>query len=52
MVCAGIYAVLIQTVSFTTEHHRLPVGSYGIHDPSCVYIFKTGAVAKSIFHAH
>ena len=36
MVCVGIYAVLIQSVAFTTDH-RLPVESHGIYDPFGVH---------------
>lgn len=52
MVCVGIYAVLIETVTFTTDI----VGSLwevmGYTVLLAFTLFKTGAVAKSILHAH
>ena len=52
MVCVGIYAVLIQSAMFTTDI----VGSLwkvlGITILLAFTLFKTGAVAKSVLHAH
>ena len=52
MVCVGIYAVLIQTVAFTTDI----VGSLwrvlGYSVLLVFTLFKTGTIAKSVLHAH
>lgn len=52
MVCVGIYAVLIQSAAFTTDI----VGSLwkvlGYTILLAFTLFKTGAVAKSVLHAH
>lgn len=52
MVCVGIYAVLIQGAAFTTDI----VGSLwkvlGYTILLAFTLFKTGAVAKSVLHAH
>jgi len=52
MVCVGIYAVLIQSAAFTTDI----VGSLwkvlGFTILLAFTLFKTGAVAKSVLHAH
>ena len=52
MVCVGIYAVLIQTVSFTTDIIGSLWGVMGYTILLAFTLFKTGAVAKSILHAH
>ena len=52
MVCVGIYAVLIQTVSFTSDIIASLWGVMGYTVLLVFTLFKTGAVAKSIFHAH
>ena len=52
MVCVGIYAVLIQTVSFTTDIIGSLWGVMGYTILLVFTLFKTGAVAKSILHAH
>ena len=52
MICVGIYALLIQTVTFSTDI----VGSLweiiGYTTLLAFTLFKTGTVAKSILHAH
>ena len=52
MVCVGIYAVLIQSIAFTTDI----VGSLWSIAAFTILLaftlFKTGSLAKSIFHAH
>ena len=52
MVCVGIYAVLIQTVAFTTDIIGSLWGVMGYTILLAFTLFKTGAVAKSILHAH
>ena len=52
MVCVGIYAVLIQTISFTTDIIGSLWGVMGYTILLAFTLFKTGAVAKSILHAH
>ena len=51
MVCVGIYAVLIQTVSFTTDIIGSLWGVMGYTILLAFTLFKTGAVAKSILNA-
>ena len=52
MVCVGIYAVLIQSVSFTTDIIGSLWGVMGYTVLLAFTLFKTGALAKSILHAH
>ncbi|OON87426.1 hypothetical protein BXO88_03895 [Oribacterium sp. C9] len=52
MVCVGIYAVLIETVTFTTDIVGSLWGVMGYTVLLAFTLFKTGAVAKSILHAH
>lgn len=52
MVCVGIYAVLIQSVAFSTDIIGSLWGVFGYTILLAFTLFKTGAVAKSIFHAH
>ena len=52
MVCVGIYAVLIQTVAFTTDIIGSLWGVMGYTILLAFTLFKTGAIAKSILHAH
>ena len=52
MVCVGIYAVLIQSVAFTTDIIGSLWGVMGYTVLLAFTLFKTGAVAKSILHAH
>lgn len=52
MVCVGIYAVLIQSVAFTTDIIGSLWGVMGYTILLAFTLFKTGAVAKSILHAH
>ena len=51
MVCVGIYAVLIQTISFTTDIIGSLWGVMGYTMLLAFTLFKTGTVAKSIVHA-
>ena len=52
MVCVGIYAVLIQTVTFSTDIIGSLWGVMGYTILLAFTLFKTGAVVKSILHAH
>ena len=52
MVCVGIYAVLIQSVAFTTDIIGSLGGVMGYTVLLAFTLFKTGAVAKSVLHAH
>ena len=52
MVCVGIYAVLIQSVAFTTDIIGYLWGVMGYTVLLAFTLFKTGAVAKSVLHAH
>lgn len=52
MVCVGIYAVLIQSVAFSTDIIGSLWGVLGYTILLTFTLFKTGAVAKSILHAH
>jgi len=52
MVCVGIYAVLIQSVAFTTDIIGSFWGVMGYTVLLAFTLFKTGAVAKSVLHAH
>ena len=52
MVCVGIYAVLISTISVSTDLHSAlwQVMAYTV--VLCFTLFKTGSLAKSILNAH
>ena len=52
MVCVGIYAVLIQSVAFSTDIIGSLWGVMGYTVLLAFTLFKTGAVAKSVLHAH
>ena len=52
MVCVGIYAVLIRSVAFSTDIIGSLWGVLGYTILLAFTLFKTGAVAKSILHAH
>lgn len=52
MVCVGIYAVLIQTVTFSTDIIGSLWGVMGYTILLAFTLFKTGAVARSILHTH
>lgn len=52
MVCVGIYAVLVQTITFTTDIVGSLWGVMGYTVLLAFTLFKTGAVAKSVLHAH
>ena len=52
MICIGIYAVLVQTVSFTDNIIGSIWGVMGYTVLLCFALFKTGALAKSVMSAH
>ena len=52
MVCVGIYAVLIQSVAFSTDILGSLWGVLGYTILLAFTLFKTGAVSKSIHHVH
>ena len=52
MVCVEIYAVLIQSVAFSSDIIGSLWGVMGYTILLAFTLFKTGAVAKSILHAH
>ena len=52
MVCVGIYAVMIQNVAFTSDIMGSLWNALGFTILLAFTLFKTGAVAKSVLHAH
>ena len=52
MICVGIYAVLIQGISFSSDVVSSIWGVLGYTVLLCFTLFKTGSLAKSIFNAH
>ena len=52
MICVGIYAVLIQGVSFSADITGSMWAVMGYTVLLCFTLFKTGSVAKSVLHAH
>lgn len=52
MICVGIYAVLIQSISFTSDIIGFVWGVVGYTVLLCFTLFKTGGLAKGIFSAH
>ena len=52
MVCVGIYAVLIQTVAFSSDIIGSLWGVMGYTILLAFTLFKTGTIAKGIFNAH
>ncbi len=52
MICVGIYAVLIQSVSFSGNILTALWGVMGYTVLLCFTLFKTGTLAKSVFSAH
>ena len=52
MVCVGIYAVLIQSIAFSSDIVGTLWGIVGYTILLAFTLFKTGSVAKSILHAH
>ncbi len=52
MICIAIYAVLVQTVSFTDDIIGSIWGVMGYTVLLCFSLFKTGSLAKSVMSAH
>lgn len=52
MVCVGIYAVMITTVAFTSDVVGSLWSVLGFTVLLAFTLFKTGAIAKSVLHAH
>ncbi len=52
IICIGIYAVLVQTVSFTDNLIGSIWGIMGYTVLLCFALFKTGSLAKSVLSAH
>ena len=52
MVCVGIYAVMLQTVSVTTDVVDYLWKVLGFTALLAFTLFKTGSIAKAILHAH
>lgn len=52
MVCVGIYAVLVNQMAIASNLHSaiFSIAAYTVI--LCFSLFKTGSLAKSIFHAH
>ena len=52
LICVGIYAVLIQGVSFSDNILTALWGVMGYTVLLCFTLFKTGTLAKSVMNAH
>lgn len=52
MVCVGIYAVMIQSIAFSSDIIGSLWGVVGYTILLAFTLFKTGSVAKSVLHAH
>ena len=52
MICVGIYAVLINDMALSDDVIMAIWGIMGYTVLLCFTLFKTGTLAKSIFHAH
>ena len=52
LICVGIYAVLLQSVSISGDIIASIWGVMGYTVLLCFTLFKTGALAKSVFNAH
>jgi len=52
MVCVGIYAVLIQSISIGSDVTAALWTCLGYTVLLCFTLFKSSSVAKSIFNAH
>ena len=52
MICIGIYAVLVQTVSFSDDIIASICGVMGYTVLLCFSLFKTGSLARSVLSAH
>jgi hypothetical protein len=52
MVCVAIYAILLQTITASTNIHTAIWGCAGYTVLLCFTLFKTGSLSKGIFGAH
>lgn len=52
MICVGIYAVLIQSISFSDNIISSIWGAMGYTVLLVFTLFKTGAISRSVFNAH
>lgn len=52
MICVGIYAVLVQMISFSSDIIASIWGVMGYTVLLCFSLFKTGSLAKSVMSAH
>lgn len=52
MICVGIYAVLVQNISYTDDIIGSVWVVLGYTILLCFTLFKTGSLAKSVFAAH
>jgi hypothetical protein len=52
MVCVGIYAVLVQSITIDEDIMKAVWTCTGYTVLLCFTLFKTGSLAKSIFNAH
>lgn len=52
LICVGIYAVLVQSVSVAADPIAAIWGIVGYTVLLCFTLFKTGTLAKSVMSAH
>ena len=52
MVCVAIYAILLQTITSSSDIHAAIWGCAGYTVLLCFTLFKTGSLSKAIFGAH
>ena len=52
LICIGIYAILVQNMSFSSDISGALWGIVGYTVLLCFTLFKTGSLAKSVFSAH
>ena len=52
MVCVAIYAILLQSITASTNIHTAIWGCAGYTVLLCFTLFKTGSLAKSVFGSH
>ena len=52
LVCVGIYAALVQSITLSTDIHLAIWTCLGYTLLLCFALFKTGSLAKSVFNSH
>jgi hypothetical protein len=52
MVCVAIYAVLLQSITSSSNIHTAVWGCAGYTALLCMTLFKTGSLSKAVFSAH